>query len=332
MINNEEKTFISSTTFLVTGGAGFIGSNIVRTLVDHGAKKVCVLDNLETGKLFSIQDLVEEGKIDFINGDIRDLETCNRACIGIDIVLHQAALGSVQRSIIDPITTNAVNVDGFINMLNAAKKNAVKKFIYASSSSVYGDDMTMPKKETIVGNLLSPYAVTKRTGEEYAKVFRRLYKLETIGLRYFNVFGPNQDINGSYAAVIPLFIQAMLAKKPVTIFGDGKNTRDFTFVDNVVLANIKAAISIKTDDNLPIYNMAFGGTTSLNDLHAILSNIMRNEIAPIYAPVREGDIRDSFADISRAKKELGFQPVVNLEDGLKRTVEWFSKNSSSILS
>jgi UDP-N-acetylglucosamine 4-epimerase len=324
-LNKEDAAFVNQTTFLVTGGAGFIGSNIVRMLVENGAKEIRVLDNLSTGNSATADQFIKENKITFINGDIRDLAACQNACKGIDVVLHQAALGSVQRSIIDPATTNAVNVDGFINMLNASKEAAVKKFIYASSSSVYGDDTSMPKQEGKTGNLLSPYAVTKRTGEEYARVFKNLYGLNTIGLRYFNVFGPAQDINGPYAAVIPLFIEAMLSGKPVTIFGDGENTRDFTFVENVVLANLKAAISDLSAGELPVLNIAYGGTTSLNTLHKVLSSLTGNTIPPVYAPVRVGDIRDSFADISRAKKLLNFEPTVKLEDGLRKTVEWFTK-------
>ncbi|MEO5643116.1 MAG: SDR family oxidoreductase [Bacteroidia bacterium] len=323
MLKKPEAELIRSLSFLVTGGAGFIGSNLTKTLVALGAKEVRVLDNLATGNSANLQELISTDKISFINGDIRDAETCMNACKGIDIVLHQAALGSVQRSVIDPATTHAVNVNGFLNMLLAAKENAVKKFIYASSSSVYGDDTTMPKTEAKTGNLLSPYAITKRTNEEYARIFSRLYAMKTIGLRYFNVFGPAQDINGPYAAVIPLFIAAMLAGKPVTIYGDGENTRDFTFVENVVAANLKAAISDFPAGELPVLNIAFGGTTSLNVLHEKLSHNTGNKIPAVYAPVRTGDIKDSFADISRARKLIGFEPSVSLEEGLERTVEWF---------
>ncbi len=324
-LDKEDAFVLKQQSFLITGGAGFIGSNIVHALIEIGVKEIRVLDNLATGKMRNIEALINAGNVNFIEGDISDPGTCNKACAGIDIVLHQAALGSVQRSILDPASTNAVNVDGFVNMLTAAKDAGVKKFIYASSSSVYGDDQSMPKREEKTGNLLSPYAVTKRTGEEYARVFKNLYGLNTIGLRYFNVFGPSQDINGPYAAVIPLFIEAMLSEKPVTIFGDGENTRDFTFVENVVLANLKAAIAELPKEELPVLNIAFGGTTSLNTLHKVLSALTGNKIPPVYAPVRVGDIRDSFADISRAKNLLKFEPTVKLEDGLRKTVEWFTK-------
>ncbi len=326
MLKKKEAELITGYSFLVTGGAGFIGSNIIKALVAKGAKEVRVLDNLATGNSLNIQEFINNGKIRFIQGDIRDPETCMKACRGIDIVLHQAALGSVQRSIFDPATTHEVNVNGFLNMLLAGKENGVKKFVYASSSSVYGDDTNMPKVEAKTGNLLSPYAVTKRTNEEYARIFSKLYGMSTIGLRYFNVFGPAQDINGPYAAVIPLFIEAMLAGKSVTIYGDGENTRDFTFVENVVLANLKAATGNFSPSEFPVLNIAFGGTTSLNTLHKKLSDIIQNKIPPVYAPVRIGDIKDSFADISRAKKLLGFEPVVSMEEGLGKTVEWFRQN------
>ncbi|HET6990003.1 MAG TPA: SDR family oxidoreductase [Bacteroidia bacterium] len=329
MLNNEEKNWLQNTSFLVTGGAGFIGSNLVQTLVLNNAKEVRVLDNLATGNKSTIIELINRGKVDFTEGDIRDPEVCRKVCKGIDIVLHQAALGSVQRSIKDPQTTNAVNIDGFLNMLVAAKESAVKKFIYASSSSVYGDDETMPKTEEKTGKLLSPYALTKKTNEEYAGLFTKLYRFETIGLRYFNVFGPNQDINGPYAAVIPLFIEAMLAGKPVTIFGDGENTRDFTFVENVVYANLKAAFAKTTSEKFPVVNIAFGGTVSLNNLYKLLSEITGNKLPPEYAGVRAGDIKNSFADISKAKKMLNYEPLIGLEEGLKNTVNWFRKKKNN---
>ncbi len=323
MLKPEWLAFLKQTSFLVTGGAGFIGSNIVHLLAENGAKEIRVLDNLSNGNSTNIESLVKENKITFINGDIRDAETCMKACAGIDVVLHQAALGSVQRSILDPATTNAVNVGGFLNMLFAAKENKVKKFIYASSSSVYGDDQNMPKVESKTGRLLSPYAVTKRTNEEYAKVFKELYGLDTIGLRYFNVFGPFQDVNGPYAAVIPLFIEAMISGVSTTIYGDGENTRDFTFVENVVIANLLAAMSESQEKESLILNIAYGGTTSLNTLHKLLSGLTGNQLSPSYLPVRKGDIRDSFADISLATGKLNYAPVVGLEEGLEKTVKWF---------
>lgn len=324
MLNQELQDRLKGYSFLVTGGAGFIGANIARGLADHGAKEIRVLDNLSTGNRRNIAELEKEGKLHFIEGDIRDPATCTEACRGIDIVLHQAALGSVQRSISDPVTTNAVNVSGFLNMITAAKDNGVKRFVYASSSSVYGDDRHMPKVEEQTGRLLSPYAVTKRMNEEYARVFTALYGMETIGLRYFNVFGPCQDVNGPYAAVIPLFIEAMLSGVPASIYGDGENTRDFTYVENVVLANLRAATAMLPKDHSPVLNIAFGGTSSLNTLHRILSQLTGNKLAPAYAPVRKGDIRDSFADISKARALLGYEPSTGLEEGLEKTVAWFA--------
>lgn len=329
MLNNDEADFVKNTSFLVTGGTGFIGSNIVNFLSRIPAKKIRVLDDLSTGNFENIKELHEKKEIEFIKGDICNAEICREACNNIDIVLHHAALGSVQRSILDPALTHAVNTMGFVNMLVAAKESGVKKFIYASSSSVYGDDNSMPKTESKTGNPLSPYAVTKRSNEEYASLFSKLYGMKIIGLRYFNVFGPAQNINGPYAAVIPLFIEAMLSGKPATIFGDGENTRDFTFVENVVMANIKAAFTDLLPGELPVLNIAFGATTSLNTLHKELSELTENQIPAVYAPKRVGDIRDSFADISRARKLLKFEPSVKLKDGLRKTVEWFSENRNA---
>jgi UDP-N-acetylglucosamine 4-epimerase len=325
MLNDHEADFVKKTSFLVTGGAGFIGSNIVQFLSGSSAKKIRVLDDLSTGNFENIRKLSEENKIEFVKGDIRNAETCREACKGIDVVLHHAALGSVQRSILDPATTSDVNISGFLNMLVAAKENKVGRFIYASSSSVYGDDQHMPKREEKAGNLLSPYAVTKKSNEDYAKVFSALYDLSCIGLRYFNVFGPYQSVNGAYAAVIPLFIEAMTSGKPAKIFGDGENTRDFTYVDNVILANILAAKTELPDKISPVINIAFGGTTSLNTLHKLLSEFTGNKLPPVYEPFRKGDIRDSFADISKAKELIGYRSGIDIEEGLKKTTDWFLK-------
>jgi UDP-N-acetylglucosamine 4-epimerase len=325
MSAKNESQILNQSAFLVTGGAGFIGSNLAEALVLRNVREVRVLDNLATGNISNIKHLIDQGKIKFVEGDIRDPEVCKNAVAGIDIVLHQAALGSVQRSINDPVTTNAVNIDGFLNMLDASKNEGVKRFIYASSSSVYGDDASMPKVEGKTGKLLSPYAVTKKTNEEYAQVFRELYGLNTIGLRYFNVFGPYQDVNGPYAAVIPLFIEAMISGVNTTIYGDGENTRDFTFVGNVVQANILAASSEIHGKKPSVFNIAYGGTTSLNTLHGILSGLMGNQLPPLYLPARKGDIKDSFADICSATETLGFVPAIGLKEGLKKTVEWFLK-------
>jgi UDP-N-acetylglucosamine/UDP-N-acetylgalactosamine 4-epimerase len=314
---------IRNSRFLVTGGAGFIGSNIAHALVELGAKEVRVLDDLSTGFESNIELLKTATSFTFIKGSICDETVCREAVAGMDVVLHQAALGSVPRSIDNPIATNAVNVDGFLNMLNAARLEHTKRFIYASSSSVYGDDATMPKQEEKTGRLLSPYAVTKHTNERYAKVFADVYGMSVIGLRYFNVFGPRQNIKGPYAAVIPLFIEAMLRGERPTIFGDGKNTRDFTFVENVIYANLLAAIQPDIGSDVPVMNIAFGGTTSLNDIYALLAKRIGFAGAPNYAAIRKGDIRDSFADISLATRILGFRPVVELDKGLDLTVEWF---------
>ena len=314
---------IKSSTFLITGGAGFIGSNIALHLVKNDAKKVVVIDDLSTGFEKNLEKISGHSAFHFIKGDIRNPDDCKTACAGIDYVLHQAALGSVPRSIDNPAATNSVNVDGFLNMLCAAKDAGVKRFVYASSSSVYGDDPTMPKKEENTGQLLSPYAVSKRTNEEYAKVFHRVYGMKTIGLRYFNVFGPHQNVKGPYAAVIPLFISAILQGKQPTIFGDGENTRDFTFIDNVVQANLLAALAPWDDTSSPVVNIAFGGTVSLNRLYKIIADTAAFDKHALYAPERKGDIRNSFADISKAKKLLGYQPGTGLEEGLAITFRWF---------
>ena len=311
--------------FLITGGAGFIGSNIATTLANKGIN-IRILDNLSTGYLKNLQSIIDLPNVEFIQGDIRDLNVCNAACSDVEIVLHQAALGSVPRSVADPITTNAVNVDGFLNMLNAARlSSTVKRFVYASSSSVYGDDITMPKQESITGDLLSPYAVSKHTNEQYAKVFARVYKMEIVGLRYFNVFGPKQNPNGPYAAVIPLFINACLNKTAPTIFGDGTTTRDFTYVDNVVSANLLAAECNLTESG-QVFNIAYGATTSLNDLFKIIANYSGFTGSVNYAPERLGDIKNSWADILKAKKILKYQPIVELREGLEKTVEWYKND------
>jgi UDP-N-acetylglucosamine/UDP-N-acetylgalactosamine 4-epimerase len=327
-ISEERLAEIKSYSFLITGGAGFIGSNIVHSLVRIGVKKVRILDNLSTGYKSNIQSLIDAGKVDFIEGDICDAKVCGIACDGMDIVLHHAALGSVPRSIANPAATNAVNVSGFVNMIFAAQEKKVKRFVYASSSSVYGDDATMPKQEERTGNLLSPYAVSKRANEEYAKVFSKVYGLETIGLRYFNVFGPRQSVNGPYAAVIPLFVHALTEGKSPTIFGDGSTTRDFTFVDNVVIANLCAATANNIGTSSPVINIAFGSTVSLNELFRQIATISGSPIQPVYGPERKGDIRNSWADISKAIQLLGYKPVIELNEGLQKTVDWFRLSSS----
>jgi UDP-N-acetylglucosamine/UDP-N-acetylgalactosamine 4-epimerase len=314
-------------SFLVTGGAGFIGSNIVEYLLKYNVGKVRVLDNLATGFLENLEAFKDLPNFEWMEGDIRDLETCHSACQGIDIVLHQAALGSVPRSIQDPITTNQVNIDGFVNMLVAVKENKVKRMVYAASSSTYGDSQSLPKVENIIGKPLSPYAVTKYVNELYADVFAKTYQLELIGLRYFNVFGPRQSPKGAYAAVIPLFVEALLNQKAPTINGDGEQTRDFTFVENAVQANIKAALVENLEAVNQVYNIAVGDRNSLNQLYFILAEKVKSNIQPIYGSARLGDIKDSLADISKAQNLLGYDPKVRIKDGLEITIEWFKERS-----
>lgn len=316
---------LSKNHFLVTGGAGFIGSNIVEYLLKNGAKKVRVLDNLSNGYYYNIEEFESHPNFEFIEGDIRDLDICKKAVETIDIVLHQAALGSVPRSIDDPITSNEVNVSGFLNMLVAYKESdTVKRFVYAASSSTYGDSKTLPKIEDNIGKPLSPYAVTKYVNELYADVFAKTYGLEIIGLRYFNVFGPKQSPKGAYAAVIPLFMQALKDEKSPTINGDGEQTRDFTFVENAVQANIKAAFANKKAVN-EVYNVAFGERISLNELWASLKKASGKSIEAIYGPPRVGDVRDSLAQIDKAKIKLGYDPKFSVQDGLKVTWDYFNK-------
>jgi UDP-N-acetylglucosamine/UDP-N-acetylgalactosamine 4-epimerase len=325
-----EKPFhtqdISKTSFLITGGAGFIGSNLVEYLLKYQAGKVVVLDNLATGFSENLKDFLQHPDFQFIEGDIRDLETCQRACAGIDIVLHQAALGSVPRSIKDPITTNQVNIDGFVNMLVAARDQKARRFVYAASSSTYGDSQNLPKVEHIIGNPLSPYAVTKYVNELYANVFARTYQMEIIGLRYFNVFGPRQSPKGAYAAVIPLFMQAVLGGNAPTINGDGETTRDFTFVENVVQINLLAALTENPEAINQVYNVAVGDRTSLNQMYHILREAVDSDLQPIYGPFRQGDIRDSLADISKAQNLLGYNPQIRIKQGLEITLSWFREN------
>jgi len=283
-----------------------------------------VLDNLSNGYYDNIKEFENHPNFEFIDGDIRDLETCKKAMHGIDIVLHQAALGSVPRSIQDPITSNDVNVSGFLNMLVAQKESkSVKRLVYAASSSTYGDSKALPKVEENIGKPLSPYAVTKFVNELYADVFAKTYGIEIIGLRYFNVFGPKQSPNGAYAAVIPLFIQALKDEKAPTINGDGKQTRDFTFVRNAIQANIKAAFAPKEATN-QVYNVAFGERISLNQLWKDLQDISNKELNANYGLARQGDVRDSLADISKGRKLLGYDPQFSVKDGLKITWEKFN--------
>lgn len=311
---------IKDLNFLVTGGAGFIGSHLVEYLLKYGVGKVRVMDNLATGQHANINLFSNHHSFEWINGDIRKPTDCELACKDIDIVLHQAALGSVPRSIKDPQTTNSVNVDGFLNMLVAARNNQVKRFVFASSSSVYGDHPALPKIENQIGKQLSPYAVSKYTNELYANVFSLVYQMEIIGLRYFNIFGPRQDPNGPYAAVIPLFVKNILENKPATIHGDGLQTRDFTFVENAVQANIKAALTKNKMALNQIFNIAVGENFSLMDLYKNLSEIIGKEVKPNHIETRSGDIRNSLADISKAKDLLGYNPLFQFRKGLEITV------------
>jgi len=314
---------ISNDSFLVTGGAGFIGGHIAEYLLKNGAKKVRVLDNLTNGFQTNIDVLKEHPAFEFIEGDIRNAETCMNACTGIDYVNHQAALGSVPRSIKEPVYFNEVNVGGFVNVLKAAIDNKCKQLVYASSSSVYGDDPGLPKLENKIGNCLSPYAATKKTNELYAQVFADVYGIKLMGFRYFNIFGPRQDPDGAYAAVIPLFLKNIINKTPVYINGDGEQTRDFTFVDNAVQVNIKGMFTENAEAYKKVYNVAVGESFSVNYLYNACREYLKSDQAPVYREPRQGDIRNSLADISLAKNLLGYQPTKKFEDGLKDTIEFF---------
>lgn len=319
--------------FLVTGAAGFIGSNLVATLIDLG-QSVVAMDNLQTGHRRNVESAAGVSPhLTFVEGDIRDPEACMEVCRDVDIVLHQAALGSVPRSILDPQASHASNVNGFLNILNAVRERSVGRLVYASSSSVYGDHAGLPKVEHTTGKLLSPYALTKAINEQYAEVFARTYKVETIGLRYFNVFGRRQDPDGPYAAVIPKWIALLLSGKRVEIFGDGETSRDFCYVENAVQANILAALSNNNPEALnTVYNVACGARTSLNQLYRALVDglVARNRlprpVEPLYRDFRTGDIRHSLADISRAHTLLGYEPIFSFEEGLEQCIDWYCEN------
>ncbi|MCS3801371.1 SDR family oxidoreductase [Niastella sp. OAS944] len=317
---------ISNASFLVTGGAGFIGSNLVEYLMSHGAGKVRVLDNFSTGSMENIDQWFARPEFSLIEGDIRDLDTCRRAVEDVDYVLHQAALGSVPRSINDPITSNEVNVSGFLNMLVAARDAGVKRMVYAASSSTYGDHPGLPKVEDKIGNPLSPYAVTKYVNELYAQVFSRTYDFHTIGLRYFNVFGPRQNPRGPYAAVIPLFVQSALKQEAPFINGDGETSRDFTYVENAVQANIKAVLTpdIKKHE---VVNIAVGEATTLNQLWQYICANTGTTLEPQYREERKGDVRHSLANVGKAQQLFGYQPAVTIQKGLQTTVEWYKQSS-----
>lgn len=315
---------------LVTGGAGFIGSNLVESfLQDKRTSFVRVLDNLATGSLQNIKEFIGNPKFQFIEGDIRDYQTCLHACEGIDLVSHQAALGSVPRSIKDPLTTNEVNISGTLNIFTAAKEKKIKRVVYAASSSTYGDHPGLPKTEEKIGKPLSPYAVTKYVNELYAKVYADLYGIETIGLRYFNIFGPKQDPQGPYAAVIPLFAKALLENKAPVINGDGTYSRDFTYVANAVQANSLALFTENKEAVNQVYNIACGKQTSILKLFELLAGFASSTIKPLFGPGRMGDVMHSLADISKAEKLLGYQPAISIEEGLKKTFNWY-KNKVTI--
>jgi UDP-N-acetylglucosamine/UDP-N-acetylgalactosamine 4-epimerase len=314
---------LSDHSFLITGGAGFIGSNIVEYLLKFGAKKVRVLDNLATGKESNLLPFKAHPSFEFILGDISDLKVCRQACKGVDFVSHQAALGSVPRSILEPWNTNEVNAGGFVNVISAAKDAGVKKFVYASSSSVYGDEQTLPKVEGKIGRPLSPYAVSKYTNELYAAVFHRAYNMNVSGLRYFNIFGPKQDPNGQYAAVIPLFVSKILKQEAVFIDGDGEQTRDFTFIENAVQANIKAIFAENKDVVDQVFNIAVGANFSVNQLYREIQTLLNSTHPASYRAARAGDVRNSLADISKARKLLNYNPEFSFERGLGITVEYF---------
>lgn len=323
MPNTYHDKELNDKTFLVTGGAGFIGSHIAEYLLKYGAKKVRVLDNMVNGFQSNLDILKSFPAFEFIEGDIRNQEICLQACNGIDYVSHQAALGSVPRSIKEPQTANDVNVGGFVNILKASVDNKVKQFVYASSSSVYGDEPTLPKKEDRIGNCLSPYAVTKRVNEMYAQVFADVYKIPVIGLRYFNIFGPRQDPEGPYAAVIPLFVKGIINKTPVYINGDGEQTRDFTFVENAVQVNIKAMLTDSREAGNKVYNVAAGKNFSIKAVFELIKKYLKSDHKPVHREPRAADVRNSLADISLAKNLLGYQPTKKFEDGLIETIEYF---------
>ena len=320
----KELEFPKESIFLVTGGAGFIGSNLCEALLEKGNKVRC-LDNLSTGKQANIDLFIDNPNYTFINGDIRDLETCVKACENVDFVLHQAAWGSVPRSIEMPLFYEEVNITGTLNMMEAARQNSVKKFVYASSSSVYGDEPNLPKQEGREGNLLSPYALTKRVDEEYGKLYTKLYGLDTYGLRYFNVFGKRQDPNGAYAAVIPKFIKQLINNEQPLINGDGKQSRDFTYIENVIQANLRAC-KASHEGAGQSYNIAYGGREYLIDIYNQLNKALDKNIKPSFGPDRKGDIKHSNADINKAKKILGYTPEWSFERGISSAIEWYKEN------
>ena len=316
--------FSKDSLFLVTGGAGFIGSNLCEAILNMGYKVRC-LDDLSTGKQANVDMFIENKNYEFVKGDIKDLDTCMKACKGVDYVLNQAAWGSVPRSIEMPLFYCANNIQGTLNMLEAARQNGVKKFVYASSSSVYGDEPNLPKREGREGNLLSPYALTKMCDEEWAKQYTKHYSLDTYGMRYFNVFGRRQDPNGAYAAVIPKFIKQLLKGEIPTINGDGRQSRDFTYIENVIEANLRAC-QASHEAAGQAYNIAYGGREYLIDIYNGLTEALGVEVEPNFGPDRTGDIKHSNADISKAKEMLGYNPEWSFERGIQEAIEWYKHN------
>lgn len=322
---------LQNKTVLVTGGAGFIGSNLCETLLNNNIKTVC-LDNFSTGKHENIEPFLSNKNFKLVEGDIRNLEDCHKGCKGVDYVLHEAALGSVPRSINDPITTNDVNVSGFLNMLVAARDAKVKRFVYAASSSTYGDHEALPKVEDVIGKPLSPYAITKYVNELYADIFQKAYRLDTIGLRYFNVFGKRQDPNGAYAAVIPLFVKQFINHESPLINGDGSYSRDFTYIDNVVQMNLLALTTNNEAALNTVYNVAYGDRTTLLELTSLLKKHLATFDDPIknieikHRENRVGDIPHSLASVEKAKKLLNYNPKYNINDGIKEAVNWYWEN------
>ena len=321
----ETVEFAPSTKVLVTGGAGFIGSNLCKALLDKGCFVRC-LDNFSTGKRENLVEFANNPNFQLVVGDIRDLAVCLQATDGMDYVSHQAAWGSVPRSIELPLIYEEINIRGTLNMLEASRQCGVKRMVYASSSSVYGDEPNLPKVEERTGRLLSPYALTKRVDEEYARLYTDIYGLETIGFRYFNVFGRRQDPHGFYAAVIPKFVKQLLADESPIINGDGKQSRDFTYIDNVIEANMKGMLSNVDGCTGQVYNIAYGGREYLIDIYMKLCRILRKDIKPKFGPDRPGDIKHSNADISKARKYLGYDPSYDFDRGLEQTIDWYRAN------
>lgn len=326
---NYSKVFytgsLSEHSFLVTGGAGFIGSHIVEYLLLHQAQKVCVIDNLSNGSIQNIQHLLQHPNLQFVEADISDYAVCQLHCSQTDFVIHQAALGSVPRSIANPLPTHASNATGFLNMLEAARLAEVKRMVFASSSSVYGDNTDFPKQEDKTGKPLSPYAVTKISNELYAHTYAQLHQFPVTGLRYFNIFGPRQNPRGPYAAAIPLFIESLLKGEPCYINGDGEQARDFTYVENAVQANIRALFYADAKSNGQVFNIACAQSISVNAIYKKITQMLQSDAAPIYRDERMGDVRNSLADVTRAKNLLQYSPEVFFDEGIAQTIAWYKQ-------